>query len=124
MKVSPAQLLFGNALDLDRGIFYEHNLPTESLTFSTAKVLNIQENLTRIARELLIQTDAEHNASVADILTQFDIGSYVLAAPRTTPATRMHTQWTGPYKDIAVQKGQYKLLDTSQANIRCITLHN
>jgi transposase InsO family protein len=95
MKVSPAQLLFGNALDLDRGIF----LPSD------------EENLTRIARELLIQTDAEHNASVADILTQFDIGSYVLAAPRTTPATRMHTQWTGPYKGIAVQKGQYKLLD-------------
>ena len=44
MKVSPAQLLFGNALDLDRGIFLpsdEHNLPTESLTFSTAKMLNI-----------------------------------------------------------------------------------
>ena len=74
-------------------------------------MLNIQQNLIRIARELLIQTDAHHNASVADILTEFDIGSYVLAAPRTIPATRMHTQWTGPYKVIAVQKGQYKLLD-------------
>ena len=114
MKVSPAQLLFGNALDLDRGILLpadEHNLPKESLTFSTAKMLHIQDNLTRIARQLLIQSDAEHNASVSEVLTQFEVGSYVLAAPRSTPATRMHTHWTGPYKVLAVQKGQYKLLD-------------
>ena len=74
-------------------------------------MLHIQDNYTRIARQLLIQSDPEHNASVSEVLTQFEVGSFVLAAPRSTPATRMHTQWTGPYKVIAVQKGQYKLLD-------------
>ena len=71
----------------------------------------IQTDLTRIAKELLIRTDAEHNASVADILTEFATGTYVLAAPGSTRATRMHTQWTGRYKVSSSQKGQYMLLD-------------
>ena len=114
MKVSPAQLLFGNAVDLDRGIFLppdEHNLPSDNLTHSTSKMLKVQSDLTRIAKELLLRSDAEHNASVADDLTEFAVGTFVLAAPRSTPATRLHTQWTGPYQVIASQKGQYKLMD-------------
>ena len=114
MKVSPAQLMFGNAIDLDRGILLppdEHNLPTESLTRSSSKMLQTQNNLMRIARELLIQTDKEHNDKIQHNITEFLIGSFVLAQPRTQPATRMHTPWTGPYKVIASQKGQYKVLD-------------
>ena len=114
MKVSPAQLLFGNALDLDRGIFLppdEQNLPQGNLTYSTSKMLKIQSDLTRITKDLLIRSDAEHNASIADVLTEFAVGTFVLALPRSAPATRLHTPWTGPYQVISSQKGQYKLLD-------------
>jgi hypothetical protein len=114
MKVSPAQLLFGNAVDLDRGIFLppdEHNLQQDNLTYSTSKMLKIQSDLTRITKDLLIRSDAEHNASIADVLTEFAVGTFVLAAPRSAPATRLHTYWTGPYQVISSQKGQYKLMD-------------
>ena len=46
MKVSPAQLLFGNALDLDCGILLpsdEHNLPKESLTFYSKNVTHSRQ---------------------------------------------------------------------------------
>ena len=114
MKVSPAQLMFGNSIDLDRDILLpadEHLLPAKSLTRSLDQMLQTQQNLTRIARELLIQSDKEHNEEIHESLTEFAIGSFVLAQPRTQPATRMHTAWTGPYKVITFQKGQYKVLD-------------
>ena len=85
------------------------NLSQESLTYSTSKILKIQSDLTRTTTYLFIRTDAEHNASVADVLTEFAVGTYVLAAPRSTPAT--HTQWTGLYQVISSQRGQYKLMD-------------
>ena len=114
MKVSPAQLMFGNAIDLDRDILIpadEHLLPAKSLTRSLDSMLHTQQNLIRISRELLLQSDKEHNEEFRESITEFAIGSFVLAQPRTQPATRMHTPWTGPYKVITFQKGQYKVLD-------------
>ena len=74
-------------------------------------MLKIQSDLTRITKDLFIRTDAGHNASVADVLTEFAVGAYVLAVPRSTPATRLHTQWTGLYQVLSSQKGQYKFMD-------------
>ena len=114
MKVSPAQLIFGNAINLDRGIitpFDENNLTAESLTRSSSKMLAQQEILMEMARKNLMESDAIHNASVADRLTEFEIDSYVLAAPRTQPLTRMHTLWTGPYRVLGQESGKYRLLD-------------
>jgi hypothetical protein len=73
-------------------------------------MLKIQTNLLRIEKDLLIRTDAEQSAYVADVLTEFAIGTFVLAAPQSTPATRMRSQWTGPYQVISSQKGPYKYL--------------
>ena len=67
-------------------------------------MLKIQTDLLRIERDILICTDAEHSAYVANVLAEFTIGTFVLATPRSTPATRMHSQWTGPYQVISSQK--------------------
>jgi phage/plasmid-associated DNA primase len=87
------------------------NLSLESLTYSASKMLKIQSDLTRITKDLFTRTDAGHNASVADVLTEFAVGAYVLATPRSTPANRLHAQWTGLYQVISCQKGQYKFMD-------------
>lgn len=71
-------------------------------------MLKTHTDLLRIEKDLLIRTDAEHSAYVADVITEFAIGTFVLAAPRSTPATRMHSQWTGPYQVISSQKSPYK----------------
>ena len=70
-------------------------------------MLKIQTYLLRIDKDLFLRTDAEHSAYVVDVLTEFAIGTFVLAAPRSTPAARMHTRWTGPYQVISSQKGPY-----------------
>jgi hypothetical protein len=123
MKVSPAQLMFGNAIVLDRDILIpadEHLLPAKSLTRSLDSMLHTQQNLICISRELLLQSDKEHNKEFRESITEFAIGSQ----PRTQPATRMHTPWTGPYKVITFQKGQYKVLDLITNKHKCTTFHN
>ena len=59
-------------------------------------MLHTQQNLIRVSREHLQQSDKEHNEDIREYITEFAIGSFVLAQPRTRPATRMHTPWTGP----------------------------
>jgi hypothetical protein len=99
MKTSPAQLLFGNALNLDRGILLppeELILPLQSLTRSISRMLHYQEVLLETASELLRKADEAHTDDQPTNLTVFATDSYVLAAPRSQPETRMHTQWSGP----------------------------
>jgi hypothetical protein len=45
-------------------------------------MLKIQTDLLRIEDDLLICTDAEHSAYVADVLAEFATGTFALAAPR------------------------------------------
>ena len=52
-KLAPSQILFGNALDLDRGIFVptrEHVEGGQPLSEYMAKLLALQESLVLIAR--------------------------------------------------------------------------
>ena len=39
------------------------------------------------------------------------IDSYVLALPRTQPRTRLHPQWSGPYRVMENVAGKYKVKD-------------
>ena len=113
-KVAPAQILFGNAINLDRGIlipFDETTLTHDTLTTATSKMLTQQDHLMRIARENLLLADSIHNSGVANNLTEFAIDSYVLALPRTQPLTRLHPQWSGPYRVIEHDGGKYTVLD-------------
>ena len=113
-KVAPAQILFGNSLNLDRGIlipFDETSLNTETMTTSSSRMLQQQKDLMRIAKENLLLADSIHNANIAANLTEFAIDSYVLALPRTQPKTRLHPQWSGPYRVIENTAGKYKLKD-------------
>lgn len=47
------------------------------MTKSTAGMLTQQENLFRIARDNLLLADSQHNAQVANNLTEFEIDSFV-----------------------------------------------
>lgn len=114
MKVSPAQILFGNALNLDRGILLppdEIICPLTSMTASSSKMLQQQEALIRITRELLIESDRLHQAGESTDITEFAIDSFVLVAQRTQPPTRMHTLWRGPMRVVSIERAEYTLLD-------------
>ena len=114
MQVSPAQLLFGNAINLDRGIFLpsdELMPPIQSLGRSTNRMLHDQEVLLKTASDLLRKSDESHKDNQPHEPTEFAPDTYVLAAPRSQPETRMHTHWSGPYKVISHNNNEYTLLD-------------
>ena len=47
------------------------------------------------------------------------MGSFVLAAQRTQPETRMHTLWRGAFRVLSNKKGEYTLLNLiTQKDVR------
>ena len=113
-KVAPAQIIFGNSINLDRGIlvpFDEISLTNDTMTTSSSQMLQHQNDLMRIARDNLLLADSIHNEDVAANPTEFAIDSYVFALPRTQPKTRLHPQWSGPYRVLGNNTGKYKVQD-------------
>jgi hypothetical protein len=121
--VAPAQLLFGNAVTLDRNLY---NLPSE-VQLKSAKsasstmrkwidrTLAAQERLIGIAQKLQAEKDAKHIADApAGNFGELKVGSYVLVAYPDTgmgpkPPTKLHTGWRGPYLVINIQGSAFTL---------------
>ena len=114
MKVSPAQLIYGNAIDLDANILLPRdkiNLDFDSLTRSTDKMLTLQDELIEITACLLKESDDLHNAQQPPNVTQFGVDTFVLVQQRTSSETRMHTLWRGPMRVVSHNFAEYTLLD-------------
>jgi hypothetical protein len=119
--VSPAQIIFGNSIQLDKFIFHppgsleeeEHesdlvhrpstaSSPHRRLSDWMAKMLANQAHLVRIAQESLDERDAKHK-TVKQLRfppTSYDAGTYVLLRPPEGQATKFSAPWHGPYKVI------------------------
>jgi hypothetical protein len=113
-KISPAQLLYGNAINMDDGILIPRgdiNLIPENITTASAKMLKMQEELMKISADILKEADDAHNATQKSNVTIFEEGSYVLASQRTQPETRMHTLWRGPFRVLRNRRKEYTLLN-------------
>ena len=105
LGVSPAQILFGNAITLDRGIFLPHTMtdmqPQMPLSEWTSKMLQSQEELIRIAYETQINKDRSHMTSaVTGEKTIFLPNTYVLVKYENRPPTKLHTNWKGPMRVV------------------------
>ena len=104
--VSPAEVLFGNSVTLDRGILSAGIIPHNSTTLSeyTSKMLQAQATILRIAQLNQQETDAFHlGRAPKGILTEFPVNSYVLVAYETEgnrPPTKLHSRWRGPLKVV------------------------
>lgn len=121
--VSPAELLFGNVITLDRKLY--HDLPSSTNMEGVSsnmrgwidQMLSMQARLIDIARKFQREKDEKHIASgETGHLTEFAIGSYVLARyPETgmgkRPPTKLHTPWRGPYRVVNRNASTYTLQD-------------
>ncbi len=82
--VSPAQLLFGNSIQLDREIFLP-NLPKEGVEAEIAlshwadKMFEAQRVLLDTTQRLQQQKDARHMEATTGVSTRFDVGSYTMS---------------------------------------------
>ena len=91
-NASPASILFGNKLDLNRGILTPHLLPTLTSSNSTyiTDPIDIQDKVLDAAIVTLQKCDDKHKKSTQGV-TVFPIGSYVLVK-QEHPPTRLHTK--------------------------------
>ena len=111
---SPAALLFGNQLNLDRGILIKFPETDETPTSASkiiADMLLIQKQLNDNAVNRLMTADAQHLASNTESETVFENGSYVLALNPKGPETRLHCKWLGPFKVLKSNRSEYTLLN-------------
>jgi len=107
--VSPAQIIFGNAINLDRGIFLSNDPKTgEELSDDQhitrysewmARMLKAQATIIEIAQQTQSAAHKEYFERFTKDRTEFPIGSLVLVNyVEKIPKTKLHTVWRGPYR--------------------------
>ena len=116
LKISSAQLLFGNCVNLDRGMFRPiDEIPPLKKSMSTymSNLLKTQESLRKAASKELLRTDLLHMTHKKQLQhTDFLPGTYVLVHYRTgNPPTRLHTFWRGPMRVISGSNSRFLLYD-------------
>ena len=89
LKISSSQMLFGNMLNLDRGIFLEHpeRLVYKSLSGYMSKLLSMQDNLLKASAAELLRTDTLR-------LTTKELHKHTVFLPDTYVLDNFH--WTSP----------------------------
>jgi len=110
--VSPSALLYGNTINLDRGIF----LPNEAienkdipLSEWSASMLQTQQRLIDMAQRRQQLINAKHMIENPDKeITSFPVNSFVLAnypdGPLGhRPPTKLHTQLQGPFRVVLMR---------------------
>jgi len=119
--VSPSALLYGNAINLDRGIF----LPNEAVDSSDSKLsdwsdrmISMQQSLIDKAqrRQELINAKHTFEDGTEEPITQYPPNSFVLAnypdGPLgNRPPTKLHTNLQGPFRVISNIGPNYTLYD-------------
>ena len=118
LQISSAQLLFGNILKLDRGIFLPQDERPQlknkkPLSKYISDLIKLQDSLLKTSAKELLRTDLLHLTS-KEIEThkEFKQNSYVLVHYRTgLPPTRLHTYWRGPMRVVSGLNSRYVLLD-------------
>jgi transposase InsO family protein len=115
-NVSSSQLLFGNAINLNRGLFLpplERPEQDKPLSSHMSMMLQFQDEVMAKARDVLKKTDDLHMAYFPKAKpTEFLPDTFVLVKYRTgKPPTRTHTYWRGPLKVISNERSEYLLYD-------------
>jgi hypothetical protein len=116
-KISASSMLFGNALDLNRGIFLKQTVRDDNevevpLSTYASSLLKIQKELMKKSRDLIQKQDKNHIAIYDTKRTEFPIGSLVLCQWREgQPPTRLHCRWKDPMRVVSFRQSEYLLLD-------------
>ena len=139
LGVAPAQIIFGAAIDLDRGILTpntpakEHDSEHRQLSEYVRKLIETQRAAIKYAATRQEQTDARHvaerTAALSGEVTSFKNGSYVLVSypddgflktPR--PPNKLLTKLKGPLQVISSDGPAYTLRDHTSST-KDLTVH-
>ena len=117
--VSPSSLLYGNMINLDRGIFLPMDAiePTDiPLSEWTQSMLQQQEKLLASAIRRQTMLNERHLTDIPEDITSYPVNSFVLAnypdGPLgMRPPTKLHTNLQGPFRVVNEVLGTYTLYD-------------
>jgi hypothetical protein len=123
---SPAQIIFGNSVDLNRGTIIEEKYKdTKDVTYSqwSQEVLDMQLRILEIARTTLTEKDEVHMLNYPSTPpTEFDIGSYVLVEYKNTfrrgPNSKLLPFLKGPLLVVNKEKSKYFLKDLITSKVK------
>jgi hypothetical protein len=117
---SPTQMLFGNAINTNKGLFLEFSKKEQqqmNLGEYLQDMLREQAAIIKKAQELLKKHEEEHSTSAENAPDNFPDNSYVLVkyppGPNRSskPPTKLHTNLKGPYKILRHENDAYWLFD-------------
>jgi transposase InsO family protein len=114
--VSPAELLFGNMIDLDREILRKPLIPIgerpdRKLSNYMETLLKQQAAIIEVARATQLQNDSHHMSEFDPQFTEYPINSYVLVDPPEGNRAKLAMKKKGPYQVVGIKKSIYKLRD-------------
>ena len=126
LSVSPSQILFGNSITLDRGIFLPFLPPTTESTPDSVKVkrlsdwmanmLKQQAQIIALAQETQSESQRIHFQKYSsETPTEFPLHSYVLVR---------HTDESRPSKLNETWRGPYKVVSRDEVNLNRYTVQN
>ena len=115
--LSPAEIIFGNSIDLDRGMFNPISGEERPVIISDwmAKMLDTQARLLALAKKKLKAKDDKHISEYDPTRTEFAMNSYVLTSypigmnGTRKPPTRFHPILKGPYRVINSSGPKYTI---------------
>jgi hypothetical protein len=121
----PAELLFGNAITLDRGVLLPSSLVTDNrkaLSDWAANMLETQQKLIQAAQKAQRQKDELHIANADPRRTTFNINEYVLVEYQPTslvkgrPPNKFLPNLRGPLRVQSRQGDKYTLINLINGN--------
>jgi hypothetical protein len=113
--LTPAEIIFGNSIDLDRGMLHPLTVNEQPVVVShwMANMLTKQTKLISLAQTKLKIKDDKHIQEYDPKRTEFAINSYVLVSypvglnGTRKPPTRFHPILKGPYRVIKSVGSKY-----------------
>ena len=113
--LSPAELLFGNTVDLGRRILHapieRPRNPNETLTEYMENLLQQQATLIEVAQQTQLNHDTHHLSGFDPDFTEFPINSYVLMDPPEGKREKLSTKKKGPFQVVNFVGSKYVLQD-------------
>jgi transposase InsO family protein len=106
---SPAQIIFGNSVNLDSGVLLttsdeerKQKSKTQRLSEWTSKMLKLQRDIISAAQQTQQHHNEEYFKRFGDERTEFPVNSYVLVNyGNKNPPTKFHSYWRGPYRVVS-----------------------
>jgi hypothetical protein len=112
--VSPAELLYGNAIDLNRRLITPpKHIEAKNLSDYMARMIKAQSNLLKLAQATQQAKDDAH-IQTQNVLfpTEFPINSWVIVSHPAGRRTKFETNKTGPFLVVNIVGSTYTLQDT------------